>query len=96
MPMKSPSHPGRLIKADLEELGLSVAEAAKGLDVTRQQLYRVINCESAISPDMAIRLEKAVGGDAGLWLRMQASYDLAQARMKKPASSIRKLVSKVA
>jgi addiction module HigA family antidote len=96
MPMKSPSHPGRLIKADLEELGLSVAEAAKGLDVTRQQLYRVINCESAISPDMAIRLEKAVGGDAGLWLRMQASYDLAQARLKKPASSIRKLVSKVA
>ena len=96
MPMKSPSHPGRLIKADLEELGLSVAEAAKGLDVNRQQLYRVINCESAISPDMAIRLEKAVGGDAGLWLRMQASYDLAQARLKKPASSIRKLVSKVA
>jgi plasmid maintenance system antidote protein VapI len=45
---------------------------------------------------MAIRLEKAVGGDAGLWLRMQASYDLAQARLKKPASSIRKLVSKVA
>jgi len=96
MSIKSPSHPGRLIKADLEELGLSVAEAAEGLGVTRQQLYRVINCESAISPDMAIRLEKAVGGDAGLWLRMQASYDLAQARLKKPAPSIRKLVSKVA
>lgn len=96
MPMKSPAHPGRLIKADLEELGLSVAEAAEGLGVTRQQLYRVINCESAISPDMAIRLEKAVGGDAGFWLRMQASYDLAQARLKKPAPSIRKLVSKVA
>lgn len=93
MPMKSPAHPGRLIKADLEELGLSVAEAAEGLGVTRQQLYRVINCESAISPDMAIRLEKAVGGDAGLWLRMQASYDLARARLKKPAPSIRKLIS---
>ena len=96
MPMKSPSHPGRLIKADLEELGLSVAEAAKGLGVTRQQLYRVINCESAVSPDMAIRLEKAVGGDAGLWLRMQANYDLAQARLKKPAPAVRKLIAKVA
>ena len=96
MPMKNPSHPGRMIKADLEELGLSVAEAAKGLGVTRQQLYRVINCESAVSPDMAIRLEKAVGGDAGLWLRMQASYDLAQARLKKPAPLVRKLVAKVA
>ena len=96
MPMKNPSHPGRMIKADLEELGLSVAEAAKGLGVTRQQLYRVINCESAVSPDMALRLEKAVGGDAGLWLRMQANYDLAQARLRKPAPSVRKLVAKVA
>ena len=96
MPMKNPSHPGRLIKADLEELGLSVAEAAKGLGVTRQQLYRVINCESAVSPDMALRLEKAVGGDAGLLLRMQASYDLAQARLRKPAPAVRKFVAKVA
>ena len=96
MPMKNPSHPGRMIKADIEELGLSVAEAAKGLGVTRQQLYRVINCESAVSPDMALRLEKAVGGDAGLWLRMQVSYDLAQARLRKPAPSVRKLVAKVA
>ena len=85
-----------MIKADIEELGLSVAEAAKGLGVTRQQLYRVINCESAVSPDMALRLEKAVGGDAGLWLRMQVSYDLAQARLRKPAPSVRKLVAKVA
>ena len=96
MPMKNPYHPRRLIKTDLEELGLSVAEAAKGLGVTRQQLYRVINCESAVSPDMALRLEKAVGGDAGLWLRMQANYDLAQARLRKPAPSVRKLVAKVA
>ena len=96
MPMKSPSHPGRMIKADLEELGLSVAEAAKGLGVPRQQLYRVINCESAVSHDMALRLEKAVGGDAGLWLRMQASYDLAQARLRMTAPSVRKLVAKVA
>ncbi len=96
MPMKSPSHPGRMIKAELEELGLSVAEAADGLGVTRQQLYRVISGESAVSPDMALRLEKAVGGDAGLWLRMQVNYDLARARLRKPTSSVRKLVSKVA
>ena len=96
MPMKNPSHPGRIIKADIEALGLSVAEAASGLGVTRQQLYRVINGESAISPDMALRLEKAIGGDAGLWMRMQVNHDLAQARLHRPVTLVRKLAAKVA
>ena len=80
MPMKNPSHPGRLVKADIDALGLTVAEAAKGLGVTRQQLYRVINGASAISPEMAFRLEKALGSAADTWLRMQTAYDLAQVR----------------
>jgi addiction module HigA family antidote len=80
MVMKNPAHPGALLKDDIEALGLSVAATAKGLGVTRQQLYRVINGESAITPDMALRLEKALGGGADFWLRMQSAYDLAQAR----------------
>src|SRR3990170_168428 len=62
MPMKNPPHPGIGLKDDIEELGLSVAEAAKGLGVTRQQLYNVINGKSVVTPEMAIRLEKAIGG----------------------------------
>jgi len=96
MPMKRPPHPGGLIKDEIDELGISVAKAAIGLGVTRQQLYRVINGQSAITPDMALRLEKAIGGDAGLWVRMQASYDLAQARLRKPAAGMKKLVADVA
>jgi antitoxin HigA-1 len=96
MAMKNPSHPGRLISADLDELGVSVAEAAAGLGVTRQQLYRVINGESAISPEMALRLEKAIGSTADFWLRLQMNYDLAQARLRKPAAGVRKLEPKVA
>jgi addiction module HigA family antidote len=96
MTMKNPSHPGRLIKADLEELGISVAEAATGLGVTRQQLYRIIKGENAISPDMALRLEKAIGSTADMWLRMQMNYDLAQARLRAPATEVKKLESKVA
>ena len=84
MPMKNPPHPGRLVKDEIEALGLSVAKAAEGLGVTRQQLYRVIKGESAISPDMAIRLEKAISGGADFWLRMQAAYDLTQARVSGP------------
>jgi len=83
MPMKNPPHPGSGLKDDLEALGLSVADAAAGLGVTRQQLYRVIRGESAISPEMAIRLEKAIGGTAEGWLRMQAAHDLARARQRE-------------
>ena len=82
MAMKNPAHPGALLKDDLEALGYSVAAAAQGLGVTRQQLYRVINGNSAVTPDMALRLEKALGGDADFWLRLQTAYDLAQARQR--------------
>ena len=83
MDMKNPPHPGRLIKDELAGLGLSVAEAARGLGVTRQQLYKLVNCVSAISPEMAVRLERAIGSTADAWLRMQAAYDLAQIRRHK-------------
>jgi len=81
MSMKSPVHPGGVVKHDcLEPLGLSVTDAAKVLRVTRQALNNIVNGKAGISPEMAIRLEKAFGGTADTWLRMQANYDLAQAR----------------
>ena len=81
MPMKNPPYPGRSIKdACLEPLGLNVTEGAKVLGVTRNTLSRVINGQSGISPDMAIRLEKAGRSNADHWLRLQTAYDLAQAR----------------
>ena len=80
MAMKNPAHPGSLIRDNIEELSLSVADAARGLGVTRQQLYKVIKGESAITPGMAVRLEKAFGGSADTWLRMQMNFDLARAR----------------
>ncbi len=96
MPMKNPPHPGRLLNDDFEALGLTVAEAAEALGVTRQQLYRVLNGTSAISPVMALRLEKGIGTSADTWLRMQAAYDLAQARLHAPALKLKKLYPKVA
>jgi addiction module HigA family antidote len=80
MPMKSPPHPGLSVRHDcLEPLGLSVTEAAKQLGVSRKQLSDVLNGHSGISPEMAIRLDKAFGGGAETWYRLQAAYDLAQA-----------------
>ncbi len=96
MPMKNPPHPGRSIKDDIDALGLSVAQAAQGLGVTRQQLYRVINGDSAITPEMAFRLEKAIGGTADTWLRMQMNYDLAQVRARASSIVVRPLRTKAA
>ena len=80
MTMKNPPHPGGIVKDCIEELGLSVTDAAKILQVTRPTLSRVINGRSDISPEMALRLSIAFGSTAEMWLRMQTAYDLAQAR----------------
>ncbi len=78
--MKNPPHPGLSVRHDcLAPLGLSVTEAAHKLGVSRKQLSNVVNCRSGISLEMAIRLDKAFGGGAGTWYRMQVAYDLAQA-----------------
>ena len=83
MAMKNPPHPGFSVRQDcLEPLGLSVTEAAKKLQISRKQLSAIVNGHSGISPEMAIRLDKAFGGGADTWFRLQAAYDLAQA-MKK-------------
>ena len=64
-------------------MDISIAKAAVGLGVTRQQLHRVVNGQSAISPEMAVHLVKAIGSTADAWLRMQAAYDLAQVRARE-------------
>jgi addiction module HigA family antidote len=96
MDMKNPIHPGLLVKECLEDLGLSVAEAAKGLGVTRQQLHKVVAQKSSVTPEMAFRLEKAFGGVADTWLKMQMNYDLAQVRGRSSAIVVKKLVAKTA
>jgi addiction module HigA family antidote len=75
MPMKNPSHPGELVRDNLEDLGLSVAEAATELGVTREELEAILAGTRPITPDVAVRIEETFGGTLGLWLRMQANYD---------------------
>jgi antitoxin HigA-1 len=80
MAMKNPPHPGLSVRHDcLEPLGLSVSAAAGKLGVGRKQLSGIVNGRAGISPEMAIRLDKAFGGGAETWLRLQAAYDLARA-----------------
>jgi addiction module HigA family antidote len=93
MRMKYPVHPGALVADSLDDMGLSVAEAAKGLGVTRQALYNVINGKSGVSPEMAVRLAKGIGSTADTWLRMQLNYDLS--RLEPDRIAVTKLVPRL-
>ena len=83
---------GVVDEANLDELNLSVAEAAKTMKITRQQLHNVMQGRSALTAKMALRFENAFGGSADMWLRMQAAYDLAQARKHQGKMNIPRLV----
>ena len=91
MAMKNPPHPGHSIKdACLDPLNLSVTDGAKVLGVARHTLSRVINGQAGISPEMAIRLEKAGWSNADHWLRLQTAFDLAQARKYEGAIKVKR------
>lgn len=97
MPMLNPPHPGLSVRYDcLEPLGLSITAGARVLGVSRQALNNLVNGRSAISPEMAIRLDKAFGGGAEVWLRMQANYDLAQAMKHANEIKVARYGSKMA
>jgi addiction module HigA family antidote len=77
MKMHDPPHPGEIILEQcIEPLGLTITAAAKGLGVTRKVLSELVNGHSGVSPEMAIRLSKAFGGNPETWLRLQLQYDL--------------------
>jgi addiction module HigA family antidote len=90
--MKNPPHPGLSVRHDcIEALGLTTTAAAKILGITRQTLNNLINGKNGISADMALRLDKAFGGGAETWLRLQMAYDLAQARKREKDIHVRRI-----
>ncbi len=78
--MKTPPHPGLMLRDDvLEPLGLGVTQAAQKLGMSRVALSRVVNGRAGISPDLAIRLERAGVSSARFWMGLQSNYELAAA-----------------
>jgi addiction module HigA family antidote len=82
--LKNPVHPGSFVRAEvIEPLALSVTEAAGVLGITRTALSTFLNERSSLSPDMAIRIEKAFGVRMDTLMRMQNSFDIAEARKRE-------------
>jgi addiction module HigA family antidote len=89
--MKQPPHLGGFIRREIiDPLGLSVTEAAAALGVTRQALSNLLNERTALSAEMALRIEKAFGPKMDHLMRMQLAYDLAQARAREREISVRR------
>jgi addiction module HigA family antidote len=95
--MKSPAHPGAFVKTEIiAPLGLSVTDAAAVLGVTRAALSAFLNERASLSPDMAIRLDKAFGVSMATLMRMQGSFDIAQARRRHDEILVQPYVPRVA
>jgi addiction module HigA family antidote len=81
--MKAPAHPGGFVKSEIiEPLRLSVTAAAGVLGVTRPALSALLNERANLSPEMALRIEKAFGVSMDTLMRMQNSYDIAETRKR--------------
>lgn len=89
MRMHNPPHPGEFIRdIYLAPYGLSVRSLAESLAVSASTLTRIINGQSGISPEMALRLSKAIGRSPESWLAMQHNYDLWQAKQSTDLSGV--------
>lgn len=89
--MKNPTHPGGFVWSEIvEPLGLSVTDAARVLGVSRSTLSELFNEHANLSPEMAFRIEKMLGVSGDTLLRMQNSYDIAQARKREAMKKVEK------
>ncbi len=97
MAMHNPPHPGEFIReVYIDPLGVSVRQVADSLGVAASTLNRVLNGQSGVSPEMALRLSKALGRSPESWLAMQAQYDLWHARRSVSLKQVRKLETSAA
>lgn len=91
--MKNPPHPGDLIRTEIiAALGLSISRAADILKVRRATLSDLLNGKAALSPEMALRIEKAFGPDMDHLLRMQLAFDVAQQRRRTAEIDVKRYV----
>lgn len=90
--LTNPAHPGEVLKElFLEPLNMSAGSLAKRLDVPRTRIERVVEGETGVSADTALRLSAFFGNSADFWMNLQYAYDLAVARDNVDLSGVRPL-----
>ena len=97
MTMHNPPHPGEFLRETyIEPFGVSVRSLAESLGVSPSTLARVVSMRAAVSPEMALRLSKALGRSPESWLAMQHNYDLWKAKKTADLSGVRRVKFKAA
>jgi addiction module HigA family antidote len=93
--LKNPPHPGGFVRTEIiEPMELTVTDAARALGITRTALSAFLNERASLSPEMAIRIEKAFGVSMDTLMRMQNSYDIAQARKREGEIDVTRFAGK--
>ncbi|MFZ1874272.1 MAG: HigA family addiction module antitoxin [Chania sp.] len=95
MKMHNPPHPGEIIADALDELNLGIRELARALNVAPSTAQRLVSCQAAVSPEMAIKLSKVLGGSPRLWLKLQEAYSLNKAEKTVDVSKLTPLFKPV-
>jgi len=90
MTMHSPAHPGAILRRELEDRDITIAQAARDLRISRPTMSGIVNGQKPITAEMAVRIGHYIGTGPGLWHRMQSAYDLAEAS-KRMAAEVRKI-----
>ena len=95
MRMARPAHPGQFIRMEIiEPLDLSITRAAEILGVTRPALSALLNGRASLSPDMALRIEKAFGPKVDTLLRMQTAFDIAEVRDREKEIRVKRYIAR--
>ena len=94
MRMHNPPHPGGvLLKQWISPLGISIAQAARHLGVSRKVLSELVNGHTGVSPEMAVRLSIALSTSSELWMNMQSSYDLWHAEQRRKELRVTSIIA---
>lgn len=88
---RPPTHPGELLQDELDELGMSIAAAARHLSISRGHLHRILAGKSPVSGEVAVRLGRMFGNGPGLWARMQLAHDLWHAERAVPLGEVQQV-----
>lgn len=92
--MTDPSHPGEILRYEfLDPLGISAIGLAKIIGVPRTRIERLVKEQTAVTPDTALRLSKALGTTPEFWINMQSNFDIASARKTVDVSGIEPLIA---
>lgn len=90
--MLSPTHPGEILREELEARGISLNKMSRDTRIPLSRVSKLVHCERSFTPETALRLERYLGASAQFWLNLQVAYDLAVTRSDEQDRIVREVI----